>query len=140
MLLRNSTRTASRVLARRAFTLMEILIVVAIIVVLAGIGGMYLFPRLDEAKEKIAKTQVKQTLTQACETFKLNNGDFPPNLEALTQAQPNGGVPILEADKIMDPWGQPYGYDASGSHNNGLKPDIWSNHGGKQIGNWPGSQ
>src|SRR5947199_297957 len=116
--------TSHRSVARRGFTLMEILVVAAIIVVLAGLGGYYLMPRVDEAKEKTALSQVKGPLTNACQTYKLNNpqGDYPPSLEALTEQQPNGGKPLLEPDAVLDPWGQPYGYDPSGQHNNGLKP------------------
>jgi general secretion pathway protein G len=130
-------RKTNQTNARAAFTLMEMLVVVAIIVVLAGIGGYYLLPRVDEAKEKAAAAQLK-ILTQACETYKLNNGDFPPTLEALAAQQPNGGAPLMEADHMVDAWQQPYGYDHGGAHNGGLKPDIWVNRPNRQIGNWPG--
>jgi len=138
MLVRNITRDrATRAAARSAFTLLEILVVVAIIVVLAGVGGMYLLPRVDEAKEKTAVSQVRM-LTDAANTYKLNNGDFPPSLDALAQPQPGGGTAIVQSDALRDPFGQPYGYDAGGSHNGGMQPDIWCNRPGKQIGNWPG--
>jgi general secretion pathway protein G len=122
---------------RAAFTLMEMLVVVAIIVVLAGIGGYYLLPRVDEAKESTAKAQLK-TLTKACETYKLNEDDWPPSLESLSQQSPKGHLPLLEPDALRDPWGQPYGYDPSGTHNSGMRPDIWVNRPNHQIGNWPG--
>lgn len=133
MRIRHTTRAA----ARAAFTLLEILVVVAIIVVLAGIGGYYLMPRVDEAKEKTARVQVKGALTSAADTYKLNNGDWPPSLEALAQPQPNGGAPILDPDALRDPFGQPYGYDPSGNRNGGIRPDIWCNRPSGQIGNWP---
>jgi general secretion pathway protein G len=126
----------TRAAVRTGFTLMEMLVVVAIIVVLAGIGGYYLLPRVDESKEKAARAQLKGTLTTAVETYKLNNGDYPPNLEALTQQQPNGGKPILEPDALRDPWGQAYGYDPAGPHNGGMRADIWCNRPNGQIGNW----
>src|SRR5262249_53148780 len=124
---------------RGGFTLLEILVVVAIIVVLAGIGGYYLLPRVDESKEKAAKAQL-QILTTAASTYKLNNGDYPPSLEALAEQQPNGGAPILEPDALRDPFGNAYGYDPSGARNRGLKPDIWVNRPTGQIGNWPGGR
>jgi general secretion pathway protein G len=111
--------------------------VVAIIVVLAGVGGMYLLPRVDEAKEKTAVSQIRM-LTDATNTYKLNNGEFPPSLDALSQPQPNGGSPIVQVDALRDPFGQPYGYDPNGSHNSGMQPDIWCNRPSHQIGNWPG--
>jgi general secretion pathway protein G len=133
-----TVQRATRATARTAFTLLEILVVVAIIVVLAGIGGYYLLPRVDEAKMKTAKLQVK-ALTEQCEIYKLNNDDFPQSLEALTTQQPNGGPPLIPADSLLDPWGQPYGYNMQGPNNGGLKPDIWVNRPTGQIGNWPGS-
>jgi general secretion pathway protein G len=132
-------RTTKHVAARSAFTLLEILVVVAIIVVLAGVGGYYLLPRVDEARLGVAKGQLRM-LTGACDNYNLNNGSFPPNLQALAQQQPTGGMPLVEADKLVDPFGQPYGYDPSGSRNLGNHADIWINYKGQQIGNWPGSR
>jgi general secretion pathway protein G len=134
---RSARGRATRAAARSAFTLLEILVVVAIIVVLAGVGGMYLLPRVDEAKEKTAISQIKM-LTEAANAYKLNNGDFPASLDALAQQQPGGGAPLVQADALRDPFGQPYGYDPSGSHNSGMQPDVWCNRPGKQIGNWSG--
>lgn len=132
MVLRHSARAASR----RAFTLLEVLIVVAIIVILAGVGVFALMPRYDEARERIARTQVL-ALTQAAEMYKLNNEDYPASLEQLAMPQPSGGVPLVTADKLLDPWGQPYGYNPAGPNNGSLKPDIWCNRPDKVIGNWP---
>jgi general secretion pathway protein G len=136
MLVQNRTR--DRAAQRAAFTLLEILVVVAIIVVLASVGGTYLLQRADEAKEGAAKGQIR-ILTDAANTYKLNNGDFPPSLDALSQQQPNGGSPLVQVDQLRDPFSQPYGYDPSGSHNGGMQPDVWCNRAGRQIGNWPGS-
>jgi type II secretory pathway pseudopilin PulG len=115
---------------------MEILIVVAIIVVLAGAGTMYLLPRLGEAKDSIAYTKAKQ-ISQAVEIYQKDNGP-PPSLEALTQRQPNGGKALLEIDVILDPWGKVYQYDPAGPMNDGNRPDVWttSPESGKRIGNW----
>src|SRR5947209_20317553 len=97
-------RSSQRIVVRNAFTLMEILVVVAIIVVLAGIGGYYLLPRVDEAKEKTALSQVKGPLTSAAQTYKLNNpnGDYPATLQELTQNNGNNGPPLLEPDASLD--------------------------------------
>jgi prepilin-type N-terminal cleavage/methylation domain-containing protein len=123
---------------RGGYTLMEMLVVVAIIVVLAGIGGYLLLPRLQESKENIDLAQTK-TLTQACETFQLNNGRWPTSLQELTTTQPNGGRPIVDQAAIMSR-SQPdkeFTYDPSGGNNGGLKPDIWIVAAdGRQIGNW----
>lgn len=130
-----------RVYRRSAFTLMEMLVVVAIIVVLAGTGGYLYMQRLDESRVNTAKAQVK-VIEKAIDTYRLNNdGALPPTLEALTIQQPLGGAPIMEADKIYDPWKKPYGYDANGTRNGGLKADVWAElPTGETVGNWPGGQ
>jgi general secretion pathway protein G len=123
---------------RSAFTLLEVLVVVAIIVVLAGMGTYFLLPRLDEAKANIAKAEIK-TLTTAAQNFNLNNGDWPADLASLAQQQPNGGAPIVEVDALKDPWGNFYQYDPNGTRNGGRHPDIWTINkiNGQEIGNWP---
>jgi general secretion pathway protein G len=132
-------RTTKHAAVRSAFTLLEILVVVAIIVVLAGVGGYYLLPQVDAAKVGTAKGQLRM-LTEACDTYSLNNGSFPPQLGALAAPQPNGGMPIVQPDALKDPWGQAYGYDPSGSRNGGMHADIWVNRPNGQIGNWPGQR
>ena len=122
---------------RSAFTLMEMMVVVAIIVVLAGVGGYYYTKSLDEAKINAARAQTK-ILTEAAEHYKLNNGDYPPNLVALTQPSADGSRPYLDPDALKTPFGGQYNYDASGPRNGGNKPDIWAEtRQGQQIGNWP---
>jgi general secretion pathway protein G len=120
---------------RGGYTLMEMLVVVAIIVVLAGIGGYYLLPRLDESKEDMTLNQTKM-LAHAAETYKIDNGDWPPNLQVLADPRPNGGAPYVEQTALTPPVGGQYQYDASGSKNNRMKPDIWVTVNGKEIGNW----
>jgi type II secretory pathway pseudopilin PulG len=117
---------------------MEVLIVVAIIVVLAGVGAFYLFPQLDKAKEQKAYSDVK-ALTQAAGIYRTNNnGKLPPSLDALATVQPSGDKPIIKRDALFDPWENPYKYDPSGSRNGGMEPDIWcETPEGKVIGNWP---
>lgn len=130
-------RTVARAASRRAFTLLEILVVVAIIVILAGVGVYALMPQLDQAKERIAKAQI-EGLSGAAQIYKINNDDFPASLDLLAMQQPNGGPPLITADKLLDPWGQPYNYNPLGTNNGGMKPDIWIQRpDGRQIGNWP---
>jgi general secretion pathway protein G len=131
-------RNRQQVLARAAFTLMELLVVVAILVVLAGVGGYYYIKHLDDARIDAARLQVK-TLTQAAEAYYVKHGEYPPSLVALTERDPDGGKPYLEQDAIRTPWGTSYQYDPSGPNNGGNKPDIWADapKGGARIGNWP---
>jgi general secretion pathway protein G len=136
MIAKKLTNTAIRA-TRPGFTLMEMLVVVAIIVVLAGVGGYYLLPRVDEAKEKTAKVQVRGPLTDAVLTYYTNTGSYPPSLVSVTQPGPNGEKAILEPDAILSPWGTEYQYDPAGANNGGNKPDIWVQApSGRIIGNW----
>jgi len=101
---------------RSAFTLLEILIVVAIIVMLAGAGGYFLYSRYDEAKEGYAKRGVREMASRVS-TYRLNNNDeIPATLMALTQPQPSGGAPLALPDEILDPWNKPYQIESDGSN------------------------
>jgi len=125
MLLRPSLpRTAGRA-ARRGFSLLEVLVVVAIIVMLAGLGGYYVVQQYEDAKVSTAKIQAS-TLSEKAETYKVNNGDYPPSLDALAQPQPNGGSPLVPPDKLRDPWGRPFQFDPAGARNGGLKADVFT--------------
>jgi hypothetical protein len=104
-----------------------------------GVGDYYLPPRVDEDRLGTAKGQLRM-LTEACDNYSMNNGSFPPSLAALAQQQPNGGSPLVQINFLKDPWGQPYGYDPTGTRNGGMHADIWVNYKGQQIGNWPGSR
>lgn len=135
-------RQGSQRQRRSAFTLMEMLVVVAIIVALAGIGGFFLLGALKESQESIAETQCRGALTQACQQYYVkHNGEFPQSLVQLTQRDNIGGPYLESADALTDPWGHPYQYDASGPKNNGTKPDIWTvvpnSNPQKKVGNWP---
>jgi len=127
-----------RVVRRTAFTLLEVLIVVAIIVVLAGVSSIYVFRYLEDAKEGAAKSGIK-TIETACISYELKIGSLPGSLNDLLQP-PDGGKPYLQggAESITDPWGKQFQYDASGGRNGGQKPDVWTtNKEGVMIGNWP---
>src|SRR5262249_40106931 len=96
----------TQVLARTAFTLMEMMVVVAIIITLAGVGGYFLLRVNEESKVDVAKAQAKE-LEKACKEFKLKMGRWPNDLTELMN--PPKGQPYLEdADALLDPWGQQY--------------------------------
>lgn len=133
-------RTQNNRRRRAAFTLMEMLVVVAIIVALAGIGGFFLIGALTGGQKDIAATQVK-ALTQACEMYEIKHNSRPPNLRQLLVKDELGGPYLKSADALRDPWGKEYQYDATGTKNNGLSPDIWTVANDQTIiGNWPKTQ
>jgi len=135
-------RTEVKRRQRAAFTLMEMLIVVAIIVILAGTGGFYLMGALGDAQKDLAQTKAKATLTNACQQYKLrHNGQYPDSLETLLVKDAKGDACLEDRDALMDPWGVPFMYDKAGPRNNGRKPDIWTKGpDGVDIGNWAANQ
>jgi general secretion pathway protein G len=101
MILHNTQRSR-----RTAFTLMEMMVVVAIIVVLAGTGGFLLMNSLENAKVDTAKTKAK-ALGQAVQQFKLKTGRFPANPQELLSPV-DTYLPVVDAEALMDPWGHEY--------------------------------
>jgi general secretion pathway protein G len=124
---------------RGGFTLMEMLVVVAIIVLLAAMAAPLVMGYLDKAKADRAKADV-QTWTSAVTAYKLAYGDWPPSLAALTQVQADGRTPFMEPKHLYDPWQHEYQYQAIGQHMSVYgKPDIWSlgpPNTNIPIGNW----
>src|SRR5712691_1755648 len=89
---------------RGGFTLMEILVVVAIVVVLAGAAVPIYMKYLDDARRDTAKITVR-TIEDTLKTFHVKEGAYPANLEALIQPPAGGGLPYFEQKDIIDPWG-----------------------------------
>jgi prepilin-type N-terminal cleavage/methylation domain-containing protein len=109
---------------RSAFTLMEVLVVVAIIFILASVSTLVVFRYLDESKEKIAKAGVK-TIDQAVTAHKTLHGNFPQSLAELTQSN-DGKAAALEEEALLDPWQQPYVYEPQTLNPKTKKPLIYS--------------
>ena len=111
---------------RTGFTLLELVIVIAILSLLAAIIAPKMMGRADDAKIADAKIQIRN-LETALKLYKLDNGDYPDTqqgLEALISKPATGNVPnkyreggYLEQKKIpLDPWGNPYIYISPGIH------------------------
>lgn len=113
---------------RRAFTLIEILVVVVILAILAAIVVPNVISRIKDAKISAAIADIK-AFDNAIDQYKLDMGTVPPNLDALiTPPSPRGkwnGPYLKNIDHIpLDPWGNAYIYKVPGS--NGREYDLYS--------------
>jgi general secretion pathway protein G len=106
------------------FTLLEMLVVLAIIGLLAGLIGPRMFGKVDEAGVTTAEAQVKM-LRSAIETFKFSVGRYPtaqeglavlnkPPADAPSAARWRG--PYLDGETPVDPWKNPYVYSLPGAN------------------------
>ncbi len=130
------------------FTLMELLVVLAILGLLMGLVGPQLIKQLGGAKSKTAALQVKD-LEQSLEMYKIDVGRFPSTdqgLVALVQKPSNAngwnGPYLKSKDVPVDPWGYEYHYKFPGDH---AEIDVFSygqngSPGGEgedqDVGNW----
>lgn len=104
------------------FTLLELLVVLGIIAMLAGIVGPQVMKHLGESKTKAAKVQVED-FSAALDMYKLDMGKYPTTeqgLQALIEA-PEGSKrwngPYLKKAKMpVDPWLNEYHYASPGAH------------------------
>ncbi len=98
------------------FSMIELLVVLVILGMLAGLVGPRLFGKLDSSKVKTAETQVKM-LKGALQTYRLDIGDYPSTdegLEALVRAPSDVDAwqgPYLDEEVPLDPWASPYQYE-----------------------------
>lgn len=102
------------------FTLLELLVVIVIIGLLAGLVVPRYFETVAKSKVKVARAQM-DALEKALDQYRLEVGAFPSveqGLEALMTQPP--GVPKWQGPYLkkavpMDPWGHPYIYKLSES-------------------------
>lgn len=140
-------RTRHKTNEQGGFTLMELLVVLAILGLLMSLVGPRVLSQLGGAKTKTAAIQIKD-LEQSLEMYKLDVGRFPSTGEGLAAlvAKPAGSVgwngPYLKSDVPVDPWKRAYLYKYPGEH---AELDIFSygqngTPGGEgedaDVGNW----
>ena len=105
--------------SQTGFTLMELLVVLAILGLLMSLVGPQVLNQLGGAKTKTAGIQIKD-LEQALEMYKLDVGRFPSTsegLEALVKKPGNAtgwNGPYLKSDVPLDPWNREYNYKYPG--------------------------
>ena len=102
--------------ATSGFTLIELMVVLVILGLLAGLVGPQLFGRIDTSKVKTAETQIKM-LRGALQAYRLDVGRYPTTTEGLaalvrppTEAADFWSGPYLDGEVPEDPWSAPYRY------------------------------
>jgi len=101
------------------FTLLELLVVVAIIGLLAGYVAPRYFGQVGRSEVNAAKAQI-DALEKALDQYRLDTGTYPSNelgLNALVTRPPNEAKwngPYLRKGVPLDPWGKPYLYKMPG--------------------------
>ncbi|HEX4561611.1 MAG TPA: type II secretion system major pseudopilin GspG, partial [Gemmatimonadales bacterium] len=106
----------------RGFTLIEMLVVIVVIAILAGLVGPMVFQNVGDAKVSAAKAQL-ELFGLALDQYRLDNDYYPSTaqgLEALRSA-PSGDPsarnwrgPYLKKPVPVDPWGRSYLYKSPG--------------------------
>jgi general secretion pathway protein G len=134
---------------RDGFTLIEVLLVMAILVVLASLVAVNVGSARRKAKLDAARSQVGMFKTPL-QMYELAIGAYPTTAQGLEALRTGPGDlpdpakwdgPYLESSVPLDPWNNPYQYVSPGTHNpDGY--DVWSfgpdgiNGTEDDIGNW----
>ncbi len=134
--------------AERGFTLLELLVVLAILGLLAAIVGPQVIKYLGSSKTQTAQVQVKN-IAASLQLFRLDTGRYPTNeegLKALVKAPASvplwNGPYLPDEGAITDPWGKQYLLKTPGDHG---EVDVFSlgsdgQAGGtgeaRDVGNW----
>lgn len=143
---RSARRRAQRV---TGFTLLEILVVLAIIGLLAGLAITNVDKIFGSSQVGVAKLFVSQSIKPGLNLYRIHLGNFPTTAEGLQALVTAPGTkserwagPYIEGGKVpLDPWGEPYQYAFPGTRNKDSY-DLWSKGPDKQsgtpddIGNW----
>jgi general secretion pathway protein G len=102
----------------RGFTLIEMVMVIALIGIVMGVVGNYAFQRFNQGKYDAGKLGVR-SLSGKIEIFIVQNGNAPQSLNDLVTRPGNAqdwNGPYAKDSDLKDPFGHPYTYKAPGEH------------------------
>lgn len=134
---------------RRAFTLIEFIVVMTIIGILAALIVPRFLGRIGGAKQSVATANIKMLEAKVLE-FQADTGRYPSAQEGLRAlVQPPGDVsskwkgPYVKDKEILDPWEREYIYRYPGQRNHdfdlftlGADGQDGGDDEAKDIGNW----
>jgi general secretion pathway protein G len=119
-----------KALHRSGFTLMEVLVVVAILVILAGVAIIAVPKYIDDARKSRAHLAA-QSLSQACEAYHINpansDGTYPNSLQDLL-TPPFGGSSYLKNGQqdLVTPWNQQFALEQKTKSDNTVYMLVWT--------------
>jgi len=131
-------RTVRALRARRGFTLIEVMIVIALVVALTGLVGIALLGRRDDAKVDMTRIDMN-TLRQALDQFYFDMNRWPTDEEGLAALWDRNALQVedesmesrwrayLSEPLARDRWGNEWGYRQVSEQGDESRYDLWSN-------------
>lgn len=119
------SRHAAVPTARPGLTLIEVMVVVIVLGLLAGLVAPQILGRVSEARSETARTQL-ELIRVALDNYYLDNGRYPTTSQGLAALRTRPASdpeprdwrgPYLRSEVPTDPWGRPYIYRSPGEQN-----------------------
>lgn len=117
----------------RAFTLIELIVVVLIIGLLAALVAPKFFGKVEESRIKAAQAQI-ELFGAALDQFRLDVGRYPSTAEGLAALRDevsgieNWNGPYIRKELPKDPWGKDFVYTSPGEHDEYDIVSLGSDH------------